>query len=154
LDDSRVVRPWNPDPLLIPTEVPQEYLEQTYAEKDAETAANLNEDDELPPYSIYARIFHPDKPVVYQRLACGHKLRGEFEPNHRNCERCWFTYFQIHGELTQAVEQGYQAGGPSLIKNLKGDTFLHNFRKYMSTVAFVQAQQKAVADAAKEPSSV
>lgn len=115
-----------------------------------EMPASLNEDGELPPYSIYARYWPvPDekkdrKPLHYQKLACGHKLRGDgFEPNHRNCERCWFTFFQISGPFTQSVEEAYQAGGPELIVRLKGKIFLHNFLKFMSTVALIKSQQEA-----------
>lgn len=123
-----------------------EYAEYAEAGEDVvnpDAPANINEDDELPPYSIYARLFRPEKSVKYPIIACGHKLRGEFEPNHRNCERCWFTYFQIHGELTQAVEEAFQKGGAGLIIRLKGKTFLHNFLKFMSTVALIKQQQEA-----------
>jgi len=134
------------DEEVFPTEVPQdivdaEYGESTYAEQGQ--ATSLNEDDELPPYSIYARIFHADKPVKYQRLVCGHKFRHEFEPNHRNCERCFFTYFNLHRDLVKALDEGFQAGGPELIRRIKGSNYLHMWRKFMTTIAFVQAQQEA-----------
>lgn len=106
-------------------------------------AASINEDDELPPYSIFARYWATEKPVKYPVLACGHKYRNEFEPNHRNCERCWFAFFQTHGELTQAVEEAYQTGGAKLVSKLRGPKFLHQFLKFMSTVALVKMQQEA-----------
>lgn len=125
-------------------------------EPSADVPASLNEDGELPPYSIYARYWPTPneskdrKPLHYQKLACGHKLRGDgFEPNHRNCERCWFTFFQVNGEFTKSVVEAHQAGGDELIIKLKGKTFLHNFKKFMSTVALIQAQQEA-ANKAKE----
>lgn len=111
----------------------------------ADAPANLNEDDELPPYSVYARYYQTDKPLKYPVLACGHKFRGQFEPSHRNCERCWFTYFQVNGELTQSVEEAFAAGGPTLINQLKTKTFTHNFRKFMSTIAFLKQQQELAA---------
>lgn len=122
----------------------------TYEEAEkVDAAANLNEDDELPPYSIYARYWAaPDKkedrkPLKYPRLTCGHKLRGEgFEPNHRNCEKCWFTFFQINGQFSQAVEEAYQTGGGDLIKKLRGSKFLDMWLKFMSTVALIKRQQE------------
>lgn len=125
------------------------YAEPTASELEA-SPASLNEDDELPPYSIYARYFQTDKPVKYPRLKCGHKYRNEFEPNHRNCEQCWFAHFQVHGELTQAVEEAYQKGGAQLINKLKGPKFLDNFLKFMSTVAVIKAQQEAVKNLPQE----
>lgn len=130
-----------------------------YAKYDDTVPASLDEDGTLPEYSIYARYWpSPDekkdrKPVQYSKLACGHKLRGSgFEPNHRNCERCHFTFFQINGELTKAIVEAHQVGGDALIVRLKGKTFLHNFKKFMSTVALIQSQQEA-ANARKEPTT-
>jgi hypothetical protein len=119
----------------------------------ADAPANLNEDDELPPYSVYARYYQTDKPLKYPVLACGHKFRGQFEPSHRNCERCWFTYFQVNGELTQSVEEAFAVGGPKLIDQLKTKTFTHNFRKFMSTVAFLKQQQELAAAKEKNEST-
>lgn len=121
----------------------------TYDDKttDVDAPANVNEDNELPPYSIFARFWQTDKPLRYPRIPkCGHKFRAEFEPNHRNCESCWFTYMTTHKDLVEAVEEAYQKGGPAIIAQLKGKTFLHNFLKYMSTIAFLKQQQ----DKAKE----
>lgn len=118
----------------------------TYDDKSTDVdVPSLNEDDELPPYSIFARYWQTEKPLKYPRAACGHKFRAEFEPKFRNCEQCWFTYFQVHGELTQAVEEAYQKGGGELIKKLRGPKFLDNFLKFMATVALIKAQQEAVA---------
>lgn len=124
--------------------------EATYASYSDAVPASLDEDGELPPYSIYARYWPTPvekkdrKPLKYVRLVCGHKLKGDgFEPNHRNCERCWFNFFQTHGPLTQAVEEGFQQGGKELIIRLKGKTFFDNWLKFMSTVAFVKSQQEA-----------
>jgi hypothetical protein len=140
----------DPPPVEEPEDGGYKYSTYEGAEPSAEVPASLDEDGELPPYSIYARYWpNPDekkdrKPLKYQKLACGHKLRGDgFEPNHRNCERCWFVYFQTNGEFTKSVLEGHQAGGDALIVKLKGNTFLHNFKKFMSTVAFIQAQQEA-----------
>lgn len=116
----------------------------TYDDKstDADVPPNLNEDDELPDHSIYARYWVTTKPLKYPKSTCGHKFRAEFEPNHRNCEQCWFTYLTTHKPLVEAVEEAYQKGGAGLIIQLKGKKFLHNFLKYMSTIAFLKQQQE------------
>lgn len=158
--DAEPVIKHNPDYIQESDEEPEDggYKFATYtgAEPSADVPASLDEDGELPSYSIYARYWpNPAekadrKPLHYTKLACGHKLRGNgFEPNHRNCERCFFTFFQINGEFTKAVIEAHQTGGDELIIRLKGKTFLHNFKKFMSTVAFIQAQQEA-ASASKE----
>ena len=44
---------------------------------------------------------------------CGHKLVLGTEPRHRNCEVCWFTFFQLHGELVQSLDEAYAKHGTS-----------------------------------------
>lgn len=91
--------------------------------------------------------------LKYQHIPmCGHSFVPEHEPRHRNCESCWFAFFQVHGEMTQAVEQLYQTN-PEILLNLKGKKFVRNFLKFMSTVAAFQASVQAVqaqAETAKE----
>jgi hypothetical protein len=81
---------------------------------------------------------------------CGHKVRVGFEPNHRNCDMCWFAYFQIHGEVTKLAdeimqEHGHELGGRT-IKQIKGTKFRDNYLKFMSTLA----QFKELSEAAQE----
>jgi len=80
--------------------------------------------------------------VKHPRIpACDHTLdvwHGS-EPRHRNCESCWFAFFQIHGEMTQYVESAH-AEDPRIVVAARGSKFLRNFRKFMSTVATMKAQ--------------
>ena len=88
---------------------------------------------------------------TYQTVPmCGHKFVPGEIPRHVNCEPCWFTFFQVHGELTQAVEEVYQKpNGAAIIKQLRGKKFLRNFLKFMASVAQLQETLEA-AQAAKE----
>jgi hypothetical protein len=87
------------------------------------------------------------KTLQYQRIPmCGHKFRPSMEPRHRNCESCWFTFFNVHGELTKAVDEVFTQFGESGLMQLRGPKFTRNFTKFMSTIA----SWKKAADAAKE----
>ena len=94
--------------------------------------------------SEYKKGMHDGFTVKHRPLPCGHKLVAGQPPRHRNCEACWFTFFQVHGELTQAVDEAYNSQGTEvgreLIKQLRGVKFLKNFLKFMSTVATMKAQ--------------
>jgi hypothetical protein len=82
--------------------------------------------------------------VQHRSLPCGHKLVAGHAPRHRNCDACWFTFFNFHGELTQAVEEAYNSQGTEvgreLVKQLRGDKFLRNFLKFMSTISMYKEQ--------------
>ena len=93
----------------------------------------------------YKKVMRETFTVKHQRIPqCGHKFVPGHEPRHRNCEQCWFVFFQVHGELTQSVEEVFQKHGKPAIVALRGVKFLDNFLKFMATVA----QYKLAADAA------
>ena len=95
----------------------------------------------------YKKVMRETFTVKHQRIPqCGHKFVPGHEPRHRNCEQCWFVFFQVHGELTQSVEEVFQKHGKPAIVALRGVKFLDNFLKFMATVA----QYKAAVEAAKE----
>jgi len=66
---------------------------------------------------------------------CGHKFIAQREPRHSNCEACWFAFFNVHGEFTQAVEDAHAKGGDDMIIALKGRKFLQRFLRFMGSVA-------------------
>lgn len=78
---------------------------------------------------------------------CGHKfVPNAEEPRHRNCGSCWFTFFQVHGELTQEVEKAYQEHGPGIIRQTRGPKFLKKFLVFMGTLAqWKKATEEAAA---------
>lgn len=87
---------------------------------------------------------HDNVTVRYQKVPmCGHKFIPQVEPRHKSCEACWFAFFNVHGELTQAVEEAYQKQGAALIVKLKGNRFKNMFLKFMGTVAALKAASDA-----------
>lgn len=66
---------------------------------------------------------------------CGHRFTPGEEPRHRNCEACWFAFFQVHGELTQACDEVFTKFGEAGLRSLRGPKFAKNFTKFMSTLA-------------------
>lgn len=92
----------------------------------------------------YKRGMLKEFTVKHHPLPCGHKLVAGQPPRHRNCQACWFTFFQVHGELTQAVDEAYNANGTevgkALITQLRGVKFFKNFLRFMSTVAAMKAK--------------
>lgn len=81
---------------------------------------------------------------------CGHKFVPGAQPRHRNCEACWFAFFNVHGELTQSIEELYAKHGKQPVVTLLGPKVLKNFLKFMSTVAAFKASQEARAKATKD----
>lgn len=81
---------------------------------------------------------------------CGHKVVVGHEPRHRNCEACWFAYFQIHGQITKIADEIFQKHGAveggKIITDLKGKKFFENFTRFMSTVAKWKADMEAAVD--------
>lgn len=66
---------------------------------------------------------------------CGHKLDLEFQPTKRNCEFCWFAWFQNHGEICKQLNEMHTAGADNIIIELQGKKFLHRYLQFMSTLA-------------------
>ena len=74
--------------------------------------------------------------VKYQvNQTCGHPIVKDNEPRFRNCEACWFVFFQIHGEFTQACDEVFGKFGEDGLRQLRGPKLTKNFLKFMSTLA-------------------
>lgn len=92
----------------------------------------------------YGKLRYRQLTVRYQRVPmCGHKFVPGAQPRHRNCERCWFGFFSVHGEFTKSVEELYAKHGGVPVSRLLGAKLLHNFRKFMSTLAAMKSIQEA-----------
>jgi len=86
-------------------------------------------------------------PLKYQRAPiCGHKVILEREPRHRNCQSCWFIFFNAHKELVEACDEVFKNFGEDGLKQIRPGKFTTNYLRFMSTVA----SWKKAADAAKE----
>lgn len=77
----------------------------------------------------YITVQHP------KVIGCGHRLDLNRQPTHRNCQTCWFAWFQNHGEIVQQLDEMYVADGEKLIIQLQGKKFYHRWRQFMATVA-------------------
>jgi len=71
-------------------------------------------------------------PVV---LACKHRLDLHEQPRHRNCEHCWFAWFNQHGEIVKQLDEMHADGQDAVIVQLQGKKFLHRWKQFMSTIA-------------------
>ena len=71
---------------------------------------------------------------------CGHKFHPTNPPRHANCEACWFAFFQVHGELTQSLDEAYQEHGIGLVEKLQGKRVAKMFLRFMSTLAAMQQE--------------
>ena len=94
-------------------------------------------------------------PIRFQRLPiCKHKFVHGSEPRHRNCESCWFAFFQIHGEITQLADEIHSKHGLPGLRQLKGPKFAKNFTKFMATLAvWKKATEEAKQNANTEESA-
>jgi len=81
-------------------------------------------------------------PRVLGAAGCGHRLDLSRQPRHRNCESCWFAWFQNHGEIIQQCDEMFTNGNTVMIVELQGVKFLHRWRQFMSTMAVWQRTQQ------------
>lgn len=77
----------------------------------------------------YITVQHP------RVIACLHRLDMGRQPRHRNCEHCWFAWFQNHGEVVQQLDEMHTSDNDGLIIYLQGSKFYHRWRQFMATVA-------------------
>lgn len=74
--------------------------------------------------------------------ACGHAFHQGREPRHRNCDYCWFAFFQVHGEVTQTADEVFQKEGREMLVQLKGKKFTEMFVRFMATLAQYQRDEQ------------
>jgi hypothetical protein len=78
---------------------------------------------------LYTTVQHP------RVKACMHRLDLSRQPRHRNCETCWFAFFQNHGEVVQQLDEMHNLGKTDEIIMLQGIKFYKMWRRFMATVA-------------------
>ena len=116
---------------------------ETAAEQEAEQKGiplqreqpPLTPGDEKKLRKLYVTGKHP------RVLACHHRLDLTFQPRQRNCEHCWFAWFNNHGELVQQLDEMFQTQGNTLIIQLQGNKFYHRWRQFMATIAQLKQEQ-------------
>lgn len=81
--------------------------------------------------------------VRHVPLPCGHKLDLLNEPDHRNCEDCWYHWFNQHGELVKTLIKAHKEEGKELIIGMRGKKFFKMFTRFMATVHAMIEEGKA-----------
>ena len=66
---------------------------------------------------------------------CGHLLDQINEPTFRNCEGCWFVFFNSHGPLVEVTDKALQEQGFRFLDKMRGRTYRKMFTRFMSTIA-------------------
>jgi hypothetical protein len=92
----------------------------------------------------YVTIQHP------RVRTCNHRLDLNAQPRHRNCQYCWFAWFNGHGEVVQQLDEMHTSGTDALIISLQGVKFLHRWLQFMATVARFKAEQQEYNDTNQE----
>ena len=92
---------------------------------------------------------------------CGHKLSSINVPNEKgentifitsdprkNCDSCWFTYFNTNGQMTNIADECFREAGRDVLERSRGKRFVKYFLRFMSTLARFQreAAEKAAAN--------
>lgn len=83
----------------------------------------------------YFTIKHP------QLKECGHKLDMINEPRHRNCENCWWTFFNTHPQLVETADQFFKTQGKQAMIGLRGKQFVTMFVRFMATMIHFARQE-------------
>jgi len=89
--------------------------------------------------------------VRHQRLeGCGHKYDQINEPQHRNCENCWFQWFNTHPQLVEVTDQFYRIHGAKALEGMRGTKYLKMFRRYMATVVHFMQEEGRLNESSSE----
>jgi hypothetical protein len=91
---------------------------------------------------------------------CGHKLSSINIPNEKgeatvfitsdprkNCDSCWFTYFNTNGQMTQIADECFREAGRDVLERSRGKRFVKYFLRFMSTIARFQREAAERAEA-------
>jgi hypothetical protein len=166
-----------PVPPVLSKEVPEPVTQLSEVGKEeiqAEAAKSLAtaEHDPIVPKQMTRQVWKQMMRIhftVRRGLAqpCGHKLSTIMVPDdkgkqsvfitsdpRKNCESCWFTYFNTNGQMTQIADDCFQNAGRDVLERSRGKRFVKYFLMFMSTVARFQREAAARAIAEKEAQSV
>jgi hypothetical protein len=75
---------------------------------------------------------------------CGHLLDMINEPTFRNCEACWFCFFNSHGQLVETADKAFQEQGRGFLVKMRGEKFFRMFVRFMSTIARLKKESDAL----------
>lgn len=82
--------------------------------------------------------------VRHHRVSpCGHLLDQINEPTFRNCEACWFCFFNSHGPLVEVTDKALQEQGFRFLDKMRGKKYRTMFLSFMSTIARMKRESDA-----------
>jgi hypothetical protein len=82
---------------------------------------------------------------------CGHKLDMINFPK-RNCENCYFQWFNTHPQLVEVADQFYRTHGKGPLIGMRGKKFFVAFTRYMATIIhFMKEEELAKQNAVQSP---
>jgi hypothetical protein len=152
-----------PVPPALSKEVPEPVTQLSDVGKEeiqAEAAKALakSEHDPIVPKQMTRQVWKQMMRIhftVRRGLAqpCGHKLSTIMVPDdkgkqsvfitsdpRKNCESCWFTYFNTNGQMTQIADDCFQNAGRDVLERSRGKKFVKYFLMFMSTMARFQRE--------------
>ncbi len=103
--------------------------EELAARLNAEPQKQLTEQQFRKLRGLYFTVRH------HRVQPCGHLLDQINEPTFRNCEACWFCFFNSHGQLVEVTDKAFQEQGRDFLVKMRGEKYAKMFTRFMSTVA-------------------
>ena len=64
---------------------------------------------------------------------CGHKIDELNEPRHRNCQSCWFLFFESHPQLVEVTDRAFIDQGTKFLDKMRGKAYTKWFGRFMAT---------------------
>ena len=66
---------------------------------------------------------------------CNHRIDLHRLPRYRNCDHCWFAFWQNNGKAAQTADEMWQSETPWMLEQIIGTKAVKKFLAFMSTVA-------------------
>ena len=157
-----------PEPVLSATVPEAGPVTQLTPEAQAEVAGDLAraQQDPIVPKQMTRQVWKQMMRMHFtvrrgRAQPCGHKLSSINVPNEKgentifitsdprkNCDSCWFTYFNTNGQMTNIADECFREAGRDVLERSRGKRFVKYFLRFMSTIARFQreAAEKAAAN--------
>ena len=149
-----------PEPVLSATVPEAGPVTQLTPEAQAEVAGDLAraQQDPIVPKQMTRQVWKQMMRMHFtvrrgRAQPCGHKLSSINVPNEkgentifitsdprRNCDSCWYTYFNTNGQMTAIADECFREAGRDVLERSRGKRFVKYFLRFMSTLARFQRE--------------
>ena len=149
-----------PEPVLSATVPEAGPVTQLTPEAQAEVAGDLAraQQDPIVPKQMTRQVWKQMMRMHFtvrrgRAQPCGHKLSSINVPNEKgentifitsdprkNCDSCWFTYFNTNGQMTNIADECFREAGRDVLERSRGKRFVKYFLRFMSTLARFQRE--------------